>query len=163
MVTDSAAPVSTAPGAGAGVPEKPTLDGLERKWAAHWAEADTYAFDRAAALAAPRERTYSIDTPPPTASGSLHAGHGFSYTHPDLVAPYPRTRGPRARRPPGRAHSLHRPPAARGQRVPARGARVQLHPPRLRRPLPADARPARLLPDGLGRPRGGHPAAGARM
>src|SRR4028119_1807591 len=93
MVTDSAAPVSTAPGAGAGVPEKPTLDGLERKWAAHWAEAGTYAFDRAAALAAPRERTYSIDTPPPTASGSLHVGHVFSYTHTDFVARYQRMRG----------------------------------------------------------------------
>ncbi len=93
MVTDSTAPASTAPGAGAGVPEKPSLDGLERKWAAHWAEADTYAFDRAAALAAPRERTYSIDTPPPTASGSLHVGHVFSYTHTDFVARYQRMRG----------------------------------------------------------------------
>ncbi|HYO38012.1 MAG TPA: valine--tRNA ligase [Geodermatophilus sp.] len=93
MVTDSAAPVSTAPGAGAGVPEKPTLDGLEGKWAAHWAGADTYAFDRAAALAAARERTYSIDTPPPTASGSLHVGHVFSYTHTDFVARYQRMRG----------------------------------------------------------------------
>ncbi|SFP74803.1 valyl-tRNA synthetase [Geodermatophilus dictyosporus] len=93
MVTDSATPVSTAPGAGAGVPDKPTLDGLEDTWVARWAEQDTYAFDRAAALAAPREQVYSIDTPPPTASGSLHVGHVFSYTHTDIVARYQRMRG----------------------------------------------------------------------
>ncbi|MGY1603090.1 valine--tRNA ligase [Geodermatophilus sp. SYSU D00815] len=76
-----------------GVPEKPSLDGLEEKWIKHWAAEDTYAFDRAAALSAPREQVYSIDTPPPTASGSLHVGHVFSYTHTDIVARYQRMLG----------------------------------------------------------------------
>ncbi|RBY75835.1 valine--tRNA ligase [Geodermatophilus sp. TF02-6] len=93
MTTDIHAPESTVPGAGAGAPEKPSLDGLEEKWTARWAEGDTYAFDRVAALSAPREQTYSIDTPPPTASGSLHVGHVFSYTHTDVVARYQRMRG----------------------------------------------------------------------
>ncbi|MGY1828905.1 valine--tRNA ligase [Geodermatophilus sp. SYSU D01180] len=93
MVADPLPPVSTTPGAGAGVPEKPSLDGLEDTWVARWGEQDTYAFDRAAALAAPREQVYSIDTPPPTASGSLHVGHVFSYTHTDIVARYQRMRG----------------------------------------------------------------------
>ncbi|WP_091219998.1 valine--tRNA ligase [Geodermatophilus siccatus] len=93
MTTDIQTPETTVPGAGAGVPEKPSLDGLEEKWAARWAESDTYAFDRAAAFSAPREQTYSIDTPPPTASGSLHVGHVFSYTHTDIVARYQRMRG----------------------------------------------------------------------
>ncbi|WP_448612220.1 valine--tRNA ligase [Geodermatophilus sp. URMC 60] len=93
MTTDIHTPETTVPGAGAGVPEKPSLDGLEEKWAAHWAGADTYAFDRAAALSAPRDQTWSIDTPPPTASGSLHVGHVFSYTHTDIVARYQRMRG----------------------------------------------------------------------
>ena len=30
------------------VPEKPTLDGLEDRWAAVWEEQGTYAFDRSA-------------------------------------------------------------------------------------------------------------------
>lgn len=93
MVTDTRTPDTPAPGASVGVPEKPSLDGLEEKWAARWAEDDTYAFDRAAALSAPREQTWSIDTPPPTASGSLHVGHVFSYTHTDIVARYQRMRG----------------------------------------------------------------------
>jgi valyl-tRNA synthetase len=93
MVTDTRAPDSTAPGTDGGVPEKPTLDGLEDKWVARWAAEDTYGFDRAAALAAPRDQTYAIDTPPPTASGSLHVGHVFSYTHTDIVARFQRMRG----------------------------------------------------------------------
>ncbi|MGY1620648.1 valine--tRNA ligase [Geodermatophilus sp. SYSU D00965] len=93
MDTRIATPDTAAPGAGGGVPEKPSLDGLEEKWIARWAAEDTYAFDRAAALAAPREQVYSIDTPPPTASGSLHVGHVFSYTHTDIVARYQRMRG----------------------------------------------------------------------
>ncbi len=93
MVTDTRPPDSTALGAGTGVPDKPTLDGLEDKWVARWAAEDTYAFDRAAALAAPRDQTYAIDTPPPTASGSLHVGHVFSFSHTDFVARYQRMRG----------------------------------------------------------------------
>ncbi|MGY1749965.1 valine--tRNA ligase [Modestobacter sp. SYSU DS0511] len=93
MVADTRAPESTAPGAGGAVPDKPSLEGLESTWVARWAEQGTYAFDRAAALSAPRAQTHAIDTPPPTASGSLHVGHVFSYTHTDIVARYQRMRG----------------------------------------------------------------------
>jgi valyl-tRNA synthetase len=93
MVTEMRTPDGTAPGATLGVPEKPSLDGLEEKWVDRWAAEDTYAFDRAAALAGPREQIHSIDTPPPTASGSLHVGHVFSYTHTDFVARFQRMRG----------------------------------------------------------------------
>jgi valyl-tRNA synthetase len=90
---DTRSPETTVPGAAGGVPEKPSLDGLEEKWVARWAEENTYAFDRTAALAGPREQIYSIDTPPPTASGSLHVGHVFSYTHTDFIARFQRMRG----------------------------------------------------------------------
>ncbi len=56
---------------------------------ARWEEDGTYRFDRAAA----RDEVFSIDTPPPTVSGSLHVGHVFSYTHTDTIARYQRMRG----------------------------------------------------------------------
>jgi valyl-tRNA synthetase len=71
------------------VPDKPALEGLEDKWGQRWKADGTYTFDRTQ----PRENVYSIDTPPPTVSGSLHVGHVFSYTHTDLVARYQRMRG----------------------------------------------------------------------
>ncbi|MER7420409.1 valine--tRNA ligase [Micromonospora peucetia] len=73
----------------AGVPERPTLDGLEETWARRWQEEGTYAFDRAKQ----RANVYAIDTPPPTVSGELHMGHVFSYTHTDVVARFQRMRG----------------------------------------------------------------------
>ncbi|SDI20022.1 valine--tRNA ligase [Paraburkholderia phenazinium] len=75
--------------AAASVPERPTLDALEARWSAHWQAQHTYTFDRSA----PREAVFSIDTPPPTVSGSLHVGHVFSYTHADIIARYRRMTG----------------------------------------------------------------------
>ncbi len=71
------------------VPEKPTIDGLEATWLARWDDEGTYRFNRDAT----RSTIFSIDTPPPTVSGSLHIGHVFSYTHPDVVARFWRMRG----------------------------------------------------------------------
>ncbi len=71
------------------LPDKPTLDGIEAKWAQAWDEQGTYRFDRSKS----RTEIYSIDTPPPTVSGSLHVGHVFSYTHTDCIARYKRMRG----------------------------------------------------------------------
>jgi valyl-tRNA synthetase len=71
------------------IPEKPALEGLEEKWAARWEADATYRFDRTRS----RDAVYSIDTPPPTVSGSLHVGHVFSFTHTDLVARFQRMRG----------------------------------------------------------------------
>jgi hypothetical protein len=72
------------------IPDKPALEGLEAKWDAAWESAGTHRFDRANAT---KDNVFSIDTPPPTASGSLHIGHVFSYTHMDLIARYQRMRG----------------------------------------------------------------------
>src|SRR6266852_5245444 len=72
-----------------GVPDRPSLDGLEDAWARRWEELGIYRFDRGAA----HERVYSIDTPPPTVSGTLHVGSAFSYTHTDLIARFKRMCG----------------------------------------------------------------------
>ena len=71
------------------LPERPTLDGIEARWSAEWRAQSTYAFDRTA----DRDQVFSIDTPPPTASGSLHVGHVFSYTHTDCIARFQRMSG----------------------------------------------------------------------
>ncbi|MCI3934084.1 valine--tRNA ligase [Streptomyces sp. AN091965] len=76
-----------------GAPDKPVLDGLEEKWSRRWEENGVYAFDADAARTGPRDTVFSIDTPPPTVSGSLHVGHVFSYTHTDAVARYRRMCG----------------------------------------------------------------------
>jgi valyl-tRNA synthetase len=71
------------------VPDKPALEGLEHKWMARWESDAVYRFDRTR----PRAEVFSIDTPPPTVSGSLHVGHVFSYTHTDVIARFQRMRG----------------------------------------------------------------------
>jgi valyl-tRNA synthetase len=72
------------------IPDKPALEGLEKKWGAVWEERGTYRFDPTGATS---DDVYSIDTPPPTVSGALHIGHVFSYTHTDVVARFQRMKG----------------------------------------------------------------------
>ncbi|PFG19242.1 valine--tRNA ligase [Serinibacter salmoneus] len=83
------APPTDAPLTTVSVPDRVGVEGLEEKWAPVWDEQGLHHFDRTAT----REQVFSIDTPPPTASGSLHIGHVFSYTHTDVVARFRRMRG----------------------------------------------------------------------
>src|ERR1700712_3207793 len=71
------------------IPDKPSLDGIEARWSQQWNTDGTYSFDRSAT----RDRVFSIDTPPPPVSGSLHMGHVFSYTHTDVIARFQRMNG----------------------------------------------------------------------
>ena len=71
------------------VPERPSLDGLETRWMQRWEEGETFRFDRTKQRAA----IFSIDTPPPTVSGSLHMGSVFGYAQTDCIARYQRMRG----------------------------------------------------------------------
>ena len=88
-MTDAYQQPRAAPVSDKRVPDKPALDGLEAVWSARWEADQVYRFDRSQ----PREAVYSIDMPPPTVSGSLHVGHVFSYTHPDIMARYQRMTG----------------------------------------------------------------------
>ena len=72
-----------------GVPERPSLEGLEAKWDRVWEAQGTYRFDRTKQ----RTEVYAIDTPPPTVSGSLHLGTVFGYVQFDAIARFWRMRG----------------------------------------------------------------------
>lgn len=71
------------------IPDKVTIEGLEDKWSESWKASGVYSFDRTKT----RDEIFSVDTPPPTVSGSLHIGHVFSYTHTDAVVRYQRMMG----------------------------------------------------------------------
>jgi valyl-tRNA synthetase len=61
---------------------------VEPRLAERWEAEAVYAFDRESEAS-----VYSIDTPPPTASGYLHLGHVFSYSQADFIARFRRMRG----------------------------------------------------------------------
>jgi len=61
----------------------------EKRWDEFWQREGVYHWDSSR----PRDETFVVDTPPPTASGSLHVGHVFSYTQADVVVRYQRMRG----------------------------------------------------------------------
>jgi len=61
----------------------------EARWDQVWQQSGIYRWDPER----PREETYVVDTPPPTASGSLHVGHVFSYTQADVMVRFERMRG----------------------------------------------------------------------
>jgi valyl-tRNA synthetase len=71
------------------VPEKPTLDGIEARWSERWEADGVHRFDRSKS----RDEIYSVDTPPPTVSGSLHVGNAFGYAQTDSIVRYRRMRG----------------------------------------------------------------------
>lgn len=60
----------------------------EQSLISKWKSEETYKFNKES-----KEPIYSIDTPPPTVSGSLHIGHIFSYTQTDIIARYKRMLG----------------------------------------------------------------------
>ncbi len=65
------------------------VDQIERKWEKEWKNNGK----KESAEIGDSKRIFSIDTPPPTVSGSLHMGHAYSYPHQDIMARYKRLRG----------------------------------------------------------------------
>jgi len=64
---------------------------VEAEWQDRWVEADTYAYEPGEAV--DPNTVFSIDTPPPTVSGSLHWGHVYGSILQDIVARFERMRG----------------------------------------------------------------------
>ena len=60
----------------------------EKEMQAFWQENGIYRFDPHA-----EGPVYSIDTPPPTVSGTLHIGHLFSFTQAEIIARFRRMQG----------------------------------------------------------------------
>lgn len=71
------------------LPKRFDINEREAFWRQRWNELGIEKRDHSA----PRDKTFVIDSPPPTVSGSLHIGHVFSYTHQDLIARYKRMAG----------------------------------------------------------------------
>jgi len=71
------------------LPKKYNHKEAEKRWQTVWDENKTYKWHNDSA----RDKTFVIDTPPPTVSGLLHMGHIFSYTQADFVARYQRMKG----------------------------------------------------------------------
>ncbi len=57
---------------------------IEEKLKKFWKEENVYKTDFT------KENIYSIDSPPPTVSGSMHMGHAFSYSQQDFIARFRR-------------------------------------------------------------------------
>lgn len=60
----------------------------EKKWQEYWQNSNIYKYEYES-----EKETFSIDTPPPTVSGSLHIGHIFSYTQAEIIARFQRMQG----------------------------------------------------------------------
>lgn len=61
---------------------------VEKEMQNFWEANAVYSFDGSS-----QNEIYSIDTPPPTVSGSLHIGHIFSYTQAEMIARFKRMQG----------------------------------------------------------------------
>ncbi len=71
------------------LPRNLDIAAMEKRWQLRWQELGISARDRLQ----PREKSFVVDSPPPTVSGSLHVGHVFSYTHQDLIVRHKRMNG----------------------------------------------------------------------
>ncbi len=70
------------------LPQKYSAKDIEAKWRAFWEKEHIYQFNPNT-----DKDIFSIDTPPPTVSGYMHAGHSFSYSQQDFIARFQRMRG----------------------------------------------------------------------
>lgn len=68
--------------------QKYDFKSTEKEMQRFWEENEVYKFQNGR-----EKKIFSIDTPPPTVSGSLHIGHVFSYTQAEMIARFKRMQG----------------------------------------------------------------------
>ena len=64
------------------------LQEMEEKWQKQWEKDRVYKFDEKG-----KKPLFTIDTPPPTVSGTMHMGHAFAFTQQDFIARYKKMQG----------------------------------------------------------------------
>lgn len=70
-------------------PKNYNFNECEKKWRSFWQDQKVYKWSEKE----PRDKTFVVDTPPPTVSGELHIGHVFSYSQTDFIVRYQRMKG----------------------------------------------------------------------
>ena len=71
------------------IPEKYDFSLVEKHWVETWLKQGIYDWNPAIE----RAKTFAVDTPPPTVSGSLHVGSAFGYIQQDVIVRQRRMRG----------------------------------------------------------------------
>ncbi|MHA1357594.1 MAG: valine--tRNA ligase [Candidatus Helarchaeota archaeon] len=71
------------------LPKRYNFKEIEKKWIQYWKENNIYSFNTNTI----DKEIYSIDTPPPFTSGTLHMGHILNHTWIDLAARFKRMSG----------------------------------------------------------------------
>ncbi|MFP4118814.1 MAG: valine--tRNA ligase [Candidatus Woesearchaeota archaeon] len=69
------------------LPKKYKFKEIEEKWKKYWQDNNTYV------STIKGDKVFSVDTPPPTVSGSMHMGHAFSYAQGDFIVRFKRMTG----------------------------------------------------------------------
>lgn len=70
------------------IPKRFNFNEVQEKWIKYWRNEEIYKFDITA-----QGEIFSIDTPPPFVSGTLHLGHILNHAWIDFVARYQRMKG----------------------------------------------------------------------
>ncbi|MDO9391391.1 MAG: valine--tRNA ligase [bacterium] len=71
------------------IPEKYDFSLVEKHWVETWLKQGIYDWNPAIE----RAKTFAVDTPPPTVSGSLHVGSAFGYVQQDVIVRQRRMKG----------------------------------------------------------------------
>ncbi|RLE41900.1 valine--tRNA ligase [Candidatus Woesearchaeota archaeon] len=70
------------------IPKRYDIRAVEEKWRNWWHKEGIYSFNPKT-----KKKIFSLDTPPPTVSGTMHIGHAMAYSQADFIMRYHRMKG----------------------------------------------------------------------